>query len=185
MGIYTLERVGIGHDAKEEVRLAAARCSVEDFFGVTAEAFRAPPLTTPAIKAPLPTPLPLSHGELSNALTYSYFAGKIGIDIKVKLPTVLALLPLYRPYTQFADLRKEDVDQFNAYTDQMTMLFNLIHVCVKYMCGRNVSVCMCAIYPYMRCMYLFHCNCYCPMLVLLSGLVQLWRIAAQPITVTS
>lgn len=122
MGIYTLERVGIGHDAKEEVRAAAERCSVEDFFGVTAAAF------TPSTR----NEPPLSFCEYSNALTYSFFAGKIGIDIKVDLPTVLTLLPLYRPYKQFTNLQKEDTDEFTAYLDQLTMLFNLIHVLSNY-----------------------------------------------------
>ena len=119
MGIYALERVGIGHDSKEEVRSAASKFQAEDFFGVPESAFRIGPDT---IKSPL------QHTDFINALNSSYYASKVGIDIKVDLSGVLALLPLYRPYKRFSSAFTPDDDLFQEYVDQLTMVFNLIHV---------------------------------------------------------
>lgn len=121
MGMYTLERVGIGHDAKEEVRAAAAKCSVEDFFGVSAEAF--------LCSSPLPL---LTSRQYSHALTSTFFAGKVGIDVKVDFPTALALLPRYRPYKLPPSPSPEDDDMnaedFDEYADQLSMLCTLVLV---------------------------------------------------------
>ena len=119
MGIYALERVGIGHDSKEEVRSAASKFQADDFFGVPESAFRIGPDTTRS---------PLEHTDFINALNSSYYASKVGIDIKVDLAKVLALLPLNRPYKRFNSVFTPDDDAFQEYVDQLTMVFNLIHV---------------------------------------------------------
>lgn len=122
MGMYTLERVGIGHDAKEEVRAAAQKYSVEDFFGVSEAAFRG--------NVDDGRQLPMTLSEYSNALSYTFYAHKVGIDIKVEFSTVLALLPRCRPYMQFPLLkfRQDDPEEFDAYIDQLTLIFTLVHV---------------------------------------------------------
>jgi hypothetical protein len=119
MGIYALERVGIGHDSKEEVRSAAAKFQASDFFGVSKSAFI---VTADTVKSPL------EHTDFINALNSSYYASKVGIDIQVDLSEVLQLLPLNRPYKRFATSFTPDDDIFSDYVDQLTMVFNLIHV---------------------------------------------------------
>lgn len=119
MGIYALERVGIGHDSKEEVRSAAAKFQATDFFGVSKSSFIITPETVKS---------PLEHSDYINALNSSYYASKVGIDIQVDLSEVLQLLPLYRPYKRFATAFTPDDDMFSDYVDQLTMVFNLIHV---------------------------------------------------------
>jgi hypothetical protein len=88
MGIYTLERVGIGHDSKE-VRAAAAQCSVLDLFGMSPHAFlhRCLPVHVSAVSA-LPPPA-ISYRDHSNALTCYFYTDKVGINIKVDLSSVL------------------------------------------------------------------------------------------------
>jgi hypothetical protein len=77
MGIYTLERVGIGHD------------SVLDLFGVSPHAFlhRCLPVHVSAVSA-LPPPA-ISYRDHSNALTCYFYTDKVGINIKVDLSSVL------------------------------------------------------------------------------------------------
>ena len=122
MGIYTLERVGIGHDSKESVREAAKKVKTEDFFDVSESAF------STKIRHMRPT---MEWRQYTKALTYTFYASKIGIDIGQDLTTVLQLLPLYRPYRSFTKISKSS-DSFDEYTDQITMLFNLIHVLSNY-----------------------------------------------------
>ncbi len=91
MGIYSLERVGIGHDSKEAVRAAARRFSCDDLFDCDAEDFilRA---TDEADEAGAEThttdapPPPMSCRVYTQALTYSFYADKIGIDIRLVRP---------------------------------------------------------------------------------------------------
>ena len=121
MGMYTLERVGIGHDAKEEVREAVFKYSVEDFFGVSEDTFRGDFMEDDGA-------LPMTLREFSNALAYSFYASKIGVDIKVDFSSVLALLPRYRPYMRFPQLQLNDVDEFDSYAAQLSLLCTLVHV---------------------------------------------------------
>ena len=88
IGIYTLERVGIGHNSKE-VRAAAAQCSVLDLFGMSPHAFlhRCLPVHVSAVSA-LPPPA-ISYRDHSNALTCCFHTDKVGINIKVDLSSVL------------------------------------------------------------------------------------------------
>lgn len=122
MGIYTLERVGIGHDSKELVREAAKKIKAEDFFDVPESAF--------SMKTRYMRPT-MEWRQYTKALTYTFYASKIGVDIGQDLVTVLRLLPLYRPYKSFTKVSKSN-DSFDEYTDQITMLFNLIHVLSNY-----------------------------------------------------
>ena len=122
MGIYTLERVGIGHDSKEQVRDAARKCRAEDFFNVDSSAFS---LKTKHLRPSM------ECSQYTTALTYTFYASKIGIDIHIDLVNVLRLLPLYRPYRVFSKIKKGE-DSFDEYSDQITMIFNLIHVLSNY-----------------------------------------------------
>jgi hypothetical protein len=44
------------------------------------------------------------------------------VELGVDFPTVLSLLPLYRPYVLFAIIEKNDADEFDSYSDQVTLL---------------------------------------------------------------
>lgn len=115
MGIYALERVGIGHDSKEEVRKEAKAFTTEDFFGEDESAFEyKPTLSEPT----------MNLTSFTTALTNSYYANKIGISIRINLSSLLKLLPLYRPYKIYNN-KNFDFDEFAV---QLTMIFNLIHV---------------------------------------------------------
>lgn len=117
MGIYALERVGIGHDSKEEVRKECPKFTTEDYFGEKNTAFQYEPSHT------APT-MELSY--YTSALTYGYYANKIGIDIPgISLTSMLKLLPLYRPYRITPPGSAFDFDFFAS---QLTMIFNLVHV---------------------------------------------------------
>jgi hypothetical protein len=124
MGIYALERVGIGHDSKEEVRAALAKCTFEDLFDLDIQDFKKSPF--PAKEAPL------SYRDYTRVLTYSFYANKTGIDIHINFRAVLKLLPIFRPYEDFADLDSADDDDFDEYADQITMIFNVVHVLSSY-----------------------------------------------------
>lgn len=71
---------------------------------------------------------PLEHSHYTQALNYSFYASKVGIDIKVDLANVLQILPLYRPYKSFTTSFRLDDDIFEEYSNQLTLVFNLIHV---------------------------------------------------------
>jgi hypothetical protein len=114
-----LERVGIGHDSKEEVRIAASKFTAEDFFDATRNDF----VLKPGMTEP-----PLEHSHYTQALNYSFYASKVGIDIKIDLANVLQILPLYRPYKNFTTPFRLDDDVFDEYSNQLTLVFNLIHV---------------------------------------------------------
>jgi hypothetical protein len=122
MGIYTLERVGIGHDSKESVREAAKKLKTDELFDVGESCF------SMKVRHMRPT---MEWRQYTKALTHTFYASKIGVDIGQDLVTVLRLLPLYRPYRAFTKLSKDN-DSFDEYTDQITMLFNLIHVLSNY-----------------------------------------------------
>lgn len=122
MGIYALERIGIAHDSKEEIRAVAKSFSVDDLFGYEYKVFRQP--------ASSYKKLPMEWRDYTNALTYSFYAVKTGIDIHIDLSAVLKLLPAFRPYEDFATIDKDD--NFDDYADQLTMVFNLIHVLSNY-----------------------------------------------------
>jgi hypothetical protein len=122
MGIYTLERVGIGHDSKEQVREAAKKLSIEDIFDIPEGAL------SPKIRHLRPT---MQCSQYATCLTYTFYASKVGIDIHVDLATVLRFLPLYRPYKAFSRVKKGE-ESFDEYADQLTMIFNLIHVLSNY-----------------------------------------------------
>jgi hypothetical protein len=72
---------------------------------------------------------PLEHSHYTQALNYSFYASKVGIDIKIDLANVLQILPLYRPYKNFtpSSFRLDD-EIFEEYSNQLTLVFNLIHV---------------------------------------------------------
>lgn len=121
LGMYILERVGICHDCKEEVRAVAEQFTVESFFGVSEEVFKSP----------------LQSGNMSfrcfsNALSNVYLAERIGIDIAIDFSTVLSMLPQYRPYLKYPLLEQDSSEATDAYLDQLTMLFSLIHVLSNY-----------------------------------------------------
>ena len=122
MGIYALERVGIGHDSKEAVRAAAAQYNTADFFGVPASAFIRSTSTIPAMEM----------REFTQALTYTFYASKVGIDVKLSLNSVISYLPMFRPYRKFAPSLSNDDDDFFEYSDQLTLIFNYIHVLSNY-----------------------------------------------------
>ena len=122
MGIYALERVGIGHDSKEEVRNVAKKYTLEDFFDIDAFVFQS------GIEYSKPQ---IEWREYTQILTYSFYAEKTGIDIHISLSSVLKQLYLYRPYKTFRNL-KYDSDEFDSYADQLTMVFNIIHVLSNY-----------------------------------------------------
>jgi hypothetical protein len=71
---------------------------------------------------------PLECSFYTQALNNSFYASKVGIDVKVDLLTVLQILPLYRPYKKYKDVTTVDHHDFDDYTHQITMVFNLIHV---------------------------------------------------------
>ena len=123
MGLYSLERVGIGHDAKEEVRTAASKMTVEDFFNLDPSCFRIRSL-------PVDGP-PMSHSEYTTVLSSTFYAVKTGISVHVDLSTALKLLPTFRPYKKFSYLKQSD-DEFSDYSDQITMIFNVVHVLSSY-----------------------------------------------------
>jgi hypothetical protein len=114
-----LERVGIGHDSKEEVRIAASKFTAEDFFDATKDEFTLKPNTNSP---------PLEHSQYIQALNYSFYATKVGIDIKINLANVLQILPLYRPYKSYSNPFRVDDEEFDNYSSQLTLVFNLIHV---------------------------------------------------------
>ena len=120
-GIYTLERVGIGHNSKEEVRATVQECSIKGLFGVCEASFSVEDQQDDETLL-----LPLR--SYANALTYTYYSEKTGIDIKVDFATVLSLLPLYRPYENYDVLEKNDYLKIDAYYDQLTMICCLVHV---------------------------------------------------------
>lgn len=122
MGIYALERVGIGHDSKEAVRAAAAKYDTEDFFGVPASSFVRTSSTMPAMEM----------RDFTNALTYTFYAGKVGIDVKLSLDSVVSYLPMFRPYRKFSSSLSRDDDDFEEYADQLTLIFNYVHVLSNY-----------------------------------------------------
>lgn len=124
MGIYALERVGVGHDSKEELRSAIAKSTFGDLFDLDIADFQKKPF--PAKEAPL------SYRDYTRVLTYSFYANKTGIDIHINFRIVLRLLPVFRPYENFTDLDTADDDDFDEYADQITLIFNVIHVLSSY-----------------------------------------------------
>ena len=136
MGIYSLERIGIAHDSKEEIKSLARTFSVADLFGVEYKVFRPPQLnsssrsSSSSFSSSSSHHLPMEFRDYTNALTYSFYAVKAGIDLHVDLITVIKLLPSFRPYRNFSNISKET--NFDDFADQLTMVFNLVHVLSNY-----------------------------------------------------
>ena len=123
MGIYALERVGIGHNSKEEVRNVAKGYNLRDFFDIDPLLFQVSPSSY--------SKPPLDYREYTQVLTYSFYAEKTGINIQTNLKSVLQLLPLYRPYKIFSGFSYDD-EIFDTFADQLTMVFNVVHVLSNY-----------------------------------------------------
>ena len=118
MGIYALERIGIAHDSKEEIRSTAKKLTVNELFGCDGKIFR-------QIATSFRNP-PMEWRDYTNALTYSFYATKTGIDLHIDLTTVVKLLPAYRPYKAF---KRVDKDEYACLIS--TLLFKyLIYVLV-------------------------------------------------------
>eukprot|EP01041_Mallomonas_annulata_P012193 gene12193-25611_t len=123
MGIYALERVGIGHDSKEEVRTAASKYSTEDFFDISPKYFDK--------SRGLHSSERIECRDFTQVLTYSFYAEKTGINIQIKQSDILRTLPLYRPYKMYKLSNKDD-EKFDEFADQLTMIFNIIHILSNY-----------------------------------------------------
>lgn len=100
MGIYSLERIGIAHDSKEDIRSCVKEFTVDDWFNCEGKVFRQIATT---FKSP-----PLEWRDYTNALIYSFYATKTGIDLHVDLSQVVKLLPAYRPYKIFGRVDKDE-----------------------------------------------------------------------------
>lgn len=122
MGTYALERVGIGYDSKEEIRNAAKRYTLNDFFGIKIEDLHYEPDGSEAY---------LQWSEYIQIIAYTFYAEKTGIDIHVSLSTVIKYLPSYRPYYRYK-VSVEDDSKFDEFQGQLTMIFNVIHVLSNY-----------------------------------------------------
>ena len=67
----------------------------------------------------------------TSVLSSTFYAVKTGINIHVDLGTALKLLPSFRPYKKYVHLKRTD-DDFDEYANQITMIFNVIHVLSSY-----------------------------------------------------
>ena len=125
MGLYSLERVGIGHGSKEELRVACSKCSLVDLFGIEKDDImvRSLPVSEPAI----------AHSDYISCISSAFYAAKTGINVHLDLKNLLKLLPTFRPYSDFHDVRDgHDDDNFDEYADTLTLIANVVHVLSSY-----------------------------------------------------
>ena len=123
MGLYSLERVGVEHPLKQETASIVKRNKFKksDFLGFDVERDRV-----------------LLSGSyyddrfttFTSALNTAFFVSKVGIDLGFTLPEVLAHVRYLRPY-QLAGHRSLG-DGNEGWIDQITMIFNVVHVCSNF-----------------------------------------------------
>lgn len=125
MGVYSLERVGIGHDSKEELRNAISKCKVIDLFGIEKEDVYVRPL-------PVNEPA-MAHSDYISCISSAFYGSKTGINVHLDFGSMLKLLPTFRPYDDFKSMKDgHDDDLFDEYADTLTLIANVIHVLSNY-----------------------------------------------------
>ena len=125
MGVYSLERVGIGHDSKEELRTAISKCSLSDLFGVDKDEIRVKSL-------PVDEPA-MAHSDYISCISSAFYGTKTGINVQLDLNNLLKLLPTFRPYDDYDEISNgHDDESFDEYADTLTLIANVIHVVSNY-----------------------------------------------------
>ena len=125
MGVYSLERVGIAHDSKEELRAAILKCSVTDLFGIEKDEIRIKPL-------PVDEPA-MAHSYYISCISSAFYGTKTGINVHLNLNNLLKLLPTFRPYDDYNEIKNgHDDEEFDEYADTLTLIANVIHVVSNY-----------------------------------------------------
>ena len=125
MGVYSLERVGIAHDSKEELRTAISKCSLTDLFGIEKDEIRIKPL-------PVDEPA-MAHSYYISCISSAFYGTKTGINVHLDLNNLLRLLPTFRPYDDYDEIiNGHDDEEFDEYADTLTLIANVIHVVSNY-----------------------------------------------------
>lgn len=121
IGMYCMERVGIHHDLKDEVRAFLADPSANTY---TAADFIGWDPTSTSTSSPLSqaTPVPPVSGHVddngvsisvfravSNALIYTFYADRVGLGLGCSYQDVFKYLPALRPWSGPDDLPKQVV----------------------------------------------------------------------------
>jgi hypothetical protein len=119
MGLYSLERVGEEHPLKQETAaiVQKKKFSKKDFLGFDVDR---PNVLTGSTH----------HDERFSTFTAgintAYYVAKVGIDVGFNLPEVLAHVRTLRPY--HLPGHKSLGDGNEGWIDQITMVFNIVHV---------------------------------------------------------
>jgi hypothetical protein len=122
MGIYILERVGIGHECKEEVITAISKCTIEDLYDLEPSCFFVKPLPVADECMPITS--------FVSCLSSAFVAAKTGINIHIEFSGLLKLLPTFRPYDTYPDLvdgvDDEDFDEYADTVRQRSIIFLIV-----------------------------------------------------------
>jgi len=121
LGLYSLERVGLEHQLKQQLIQFVEKhrnrtgFTAKDYLGFDAR-----------VKFILRDD-ETRYSKVTEAMNTTFTASKLGVDLGSNLEQVLDHILYMRPYKDLTDM-----DDYTDWVDQITMVFNFVHVCSNF-----------------------------------------------------